>query len=1415
MCLAVAASARFAAQQANEPPDSAVKLEVNVNRVLVPVVVRDKQGHAVGGLKKEDFQVFDNDKPRPVSSLAVETRAARQMITQGGPASGQESATPQAGPASAAPQAPPPRFIVFLFDDMHLSPEELANSQKAAAKVLDGALTASDVAAVVALSGKANSGFTRDRSKLQETIMSLQVRSLYQADGNECPSISYYEADLIWNKNDQVASQSALRKLANCSPGLNLVQSSSGQSTDIIVAQNLVNGAARRALSVGFQDVQTTYAMMEAVVRSMGNLPGQRMLILVSPGFLPIEEGSREAESRMTDLALQSNVAISALDARGLYTSEITASEHSPGFSTSRIGGAGVSPGTPAGPSLQLDAEYHRAAMNLAEDAMSELAEGTGGSFFHNSNALDTGLKGLTEAPEYVYVLDLSLDDVKPDGKYHRLKVKVDREGLRVEARRGYVMRKPGSPGDLSSNTGEIRLALVALDKKNKPVLDLKQGDIAVTEDDSQVALNSLRLVTGKERNNRLVTLVFDRPGAIADPHRPIDPSAANEPRDIALKILKMFPESGFSFAVLDVQGRLQLQHGFTSDRKALAPAIDAATRPAEAGSAAINQPEKEVMALARSGADASGTAVGSRDFALARALFSALTSSGRIVQDQHLQPSLAGILALAQSQQPIAERKALIYFTSLGGKQADSRTMEAITSIIGAANRAGVAIYVVDPNRLDQRTAKLETMGMAMTAGGNGAPAGEATPRDTAVNQEATSSVLQHLAEGTGGSYIVAEDDLSKPAKQLIQDMTTYYEASYLPAIGEYDGKFRSVAVKPLRAGLNIRTQTGYLALPARSDAGAALQPFELPLLKILSQANLPGDLKFRAAVLRMEELPEGSANTLAIEAPLSSLEVREDSSTNLYSAHVSIVAEIEDKTGAAVAHFSEDIPRRGVLKNVETAKFESITLQRHFVAPPGQYVLEAAVLDRNSGKAGAQRIPFEIAKASGAPSLSDMVLVRKTEPFHAEEDPSEPLQHGSDRVTPNLSGQLPPGVKDFSMFFIVHSDPSAPEAATITVQLLKDGKPFAGAPTISGQARKATFSSYLASLAVDPPEDGQYEVKATLSQGGKTVESRTSFNATGIGPARQEAAAPQAASLAAHTPSADPGMAARTSDSAAATEASGAAGTPNSGSIADLTIPVGATVKTAITFPTDPIQPPPPEELKSIIEDAREYALKYSRSLPNFVCEQVTNRSVDLTGTREWKHKDKFTELLTYVDHVESRTLLKMEKGVSKSRTDSGYTTGAVSAGEFGGVIEGVFRPASKTEFKWKETGLLGDGTVQVFDYRVARANSILDLGAGTTIYVGCHGQVFIDTATRGVRRITMVADDVPKDSRVHAASVNVNYDYVSINNHDYLLPVSAQIVVSHERRETDLNEIQFRNFHRFSSKVRILDDYQEAKP
>ena len=407
-----------AAQQPGE--SSSFRLQMSVDRLLVPVVVRDMQGNTINDLKQEDFQVFDNGKPRPISGFTVEQRGA--------------AAPTQTPPAASEPaQQPglPGRITVFLFDDMHLNAEDLAHARTAGMKAINGALTGTDLVAVVSISGAVNTGLTGDRDKLQQGLAQLSPRSLYHPDASDCPYIDYYEADLIENKHDPVAVQDAVQKYINCHPAIANPSEVPGASGNSPNPEALVAASVLRALSVGRQDVMSTLAAIAALINRMGQVPGRRSLVLVSPGFLNVEHESLDVESRIIDLAARSNITVSAMDARGLYTGEMTASQRSP-----MLGGR----------SLQMNSEMQRSAMKLSENVMAELADGTGGTFFHNNNDLETGLKELSERPQCLYLLELPIGDVKRNGSLHRLSVKVSRDGAAVSARQSYFVPKPEKP---------------------------------------------------------------------------------------------------------------------------------------------------------------------------------------------------------------------------------------------------------------------------------------------------------------------------------------------------------------------------------------------------------------------------------------------------------------------------------------------------------------------------------------------------------------------------------------------------------------------------------------------------------------------------------------------------------------------------------------------------------------------------------------------------------------------------------------------------------------------------------------------------------------------------------------------------------------------------------------------------------
>jgi len=406
--------ARLAAQEPQEQP---FEFQVKVNTVLVPVLVRDKQGRTVGDLKKEDFQVFDRNTPRVITGFTVEKRA----VESGGKEA--EESPPPTPSGTPLPSSPPRRFITFLFDDLHLDISDLQQMKLAATSVITESLAASDVAAVVSTSGM-SSGLTRDRAKLEETLAKLAPRQLYRHDEHACPNVDYYQADQIKNRRNAEAFEVAVQDTLTCRH-LNAERWRN-------LAEALANSAADAALRLGDRDVLVTLGILRGYVEKMGRLPGQRTLIFLSPGFLTITPPAQTEISGILDLAAHSEVTISALDARGLPTKEPDAEMPGPAFATTPALGLG-----------RYESQARQESMSLDEAVMAELANGSGGSFFHENNDLKGGLESLTAAPEWLYVLQISLGDVKPDGAYHRLKVKVDRDGLQLQARRGYFAPKP------------------------------------------------------------------------------------------------------------------------------------------------------------------------------------------------------------------------------------------------------------------------------------------------------------------------------------------------------------------------------------------------------------------------------------------------------------------------------------------------------------------------------------------------------------------------------------------------------------------------------------------------------------------------------------------------------------------------------------------------------------------------------------------------------------------------------------------------------------------------------------------------------------------------------------------------------------------------------------------------------------
>lgn len=386
--------------------DSSPSFQSRVNLVLVPVIVRDSQGKPIDGLLRSDFQVFDRGKLQSISSFSVIKHAPAATAP-----------TPTGSPGAIAGQAPPERYIAYLFDDLNSSAGDLMIVKKAAIGQISANMDPGDRVAIYSTSGQTTLEFTDNKAQLEEAINKIQARLLYQNTGQQCPDISYYMADLIVHKNDQQALNAATQETLAC---MNMT------STQVKSAETMAQSAARQELSLGEENTRVALSVIKSLIRHMGSKPGQRLIVLASPGFLAETSEAISDKAEILDLAATMNVTVNSLNVQGLFTTSMDASQA--GAYSQNV--------------QHLISQYHSESALAAEDILAELADGTGGTFFHNNNDLNEGFRRVSALPEVAYVLGFSPQQLKPDGSFHRLKIVVNKSGASLEARRGYYAIK-------------------------------------------------------------------------------------------------------------------------------------------------------------------------------------------------------------------------------------------------------------------------------------------------------------------------------------------------------------------------------------------------------------------------------------------------------------------------------------------------------------------------------------------------------------------------------------------------------------------------------------------------------------------------------------------------------------------------------------------------------------------------------------------------------------------------------------------------------------------------------------------------------------------------------------------------------------------------------------------------------------
>jgi hypothetical protein len=244
--------------------------------------------------------------------------------------------------------------------------------------------------------------------------------------------------------------------------------------------------------------------------------------------------------------------------------------------------------------------------------------------------------------------------------------------------------------------------------------------------------------------------------------------------------------------------------------------------------------------------------------------------------------------------------------------------------------------------------------------------------------------------------------------------------------------------------------------------------------------------------------------------------------------------------------------------------------------------------------------------------------------------------------------------------------------------------------------------------------------------------------------------------------------------------------------------------------------VSAPLPEEFKRILSDVRENALNYTKSLPNFLCTQVTRRFVDPSLKENWVPQDTIQEHLAYVDGHEDYKVVGVNNkpAVNESHRKLG---GVSSSGEFGSLLAEIFDPATETDFQWDRWANVRGRVMYVLDFRVEQSRSrysILDEISGREIISGYHGQIYADTETGRVMKITMDCDTIPADFRIQQVRLTLDYDFQNISGKQFVLPLRVELR-SKDDRMLSKNNIEFRLYRKFTTESSIIFDTPDPTP
>ncbi|HLA78572.1 MAG TPA: VWA domain-containing protein [Vicinamibacteria bacterium] len=414
-------------------PGATPSFPTQVELVVVDAVVKDKKGTPVTDLKQADFTVLEDGQAQSIVSFE-----AVQLPDK-----------PQASPppkprvsTNTSREAQTGRSFVIVFDDIHLTTFQARRAKIAVAEFLKTGVREGDRVTLLATGGAA--WWSTRMEAGREELLAL----LKRLDGRQIPDrspdrLTDYEAMRIHVYRDQDVEQRVSRRYD--AYGVNVRSGRDSAQNPSMDGDPLVRGRAQEVYYQASSKNRITLGIVERVLQSLATTRGRKSMILVSEGF--IFDPNLDEFKQVVQASRRANVAIYFLNTKGL--------DGASNFQGAEFG--------PALPEQDIGSTFGD-ALEAAAGAES-IASDSGGFTVANTNDLGKGIQKIADDSRAYYLIGYAPQNVKADGRFRKIALRVNRKGLSVRARKGYFAPlEGGKAAEKKAPTGSDPAIQAALD---------------------------------------------------------------------------------------------------------------------------------------------------------------------------------------------------------------------------------------------------------------------------------------------------------------------------------------------------------------------------------------------------------------------------------------------------------------------------------------------------------------------------------------------------------------------------------------------------------------------------------------------------------------------------------------------------------------------------------------------------------------------------------------------------------------------------------------------------------------------------------------------------------------------------------------------------------------------------------------